>query len=83
MLQAVTAATQERRTFAIDEAKEDEETEGDPGPEDDAGVMDEVCISTLNDSIAQLNTFRSRLMLSFRPTTQVSQRPIRRWPRNC
>lgn len=43
LLQAVTAVTQERRTFAIDEAKDDEEADGEEaGAEDDAGVMDEV-----------------------------------------
>jgi TBC1 domain family member 8/9 len=48
MLQAVTAATQERQTFAIDEAKDDEEVDGDDaGAEDDAGVMDEVIVHFL------------------------------------
>ncbi|KAF8579906.1 TBC-domain-containing protein [Ramaria rubella] len=43
LLQAASTATQGRRAFAIDEAKDDEEDlDGDAGAEDDAGVMDEV-----------------------------------------
>jgi hypothetical protein len=85
LLQAVTAATQERRTFAIDEAKDDDEEVGgaDAGAEDDAGVMDEVCTSLyLRTSVVLLNTFCLRWMLSSKPTTPVLRMPIKRWPRN-
>ena len=72
MLQAATAATQERRTFAIDEAK-DEEAEGDePGAEDDAGVMDEVRVSFVRTRLraAERRPVRARWMRSCRRTTR-------------
>ncbi|KIJ55489.1 hypothetical protein M422DRAFT_24063 [Sphaerobolus stellatus SS14] len=43
LIQVANAVThQERRAFAIDEAKDDDDMDNDTGAEDDAGVMDEV-----------------------------------------
>lgn len=42
LIEAASSATRDRQTFAIDEAKDDEDVGDDAGAEDDAGVMDEV-----------------------------------------
>jgi TBC1 domain family member 8/9 len=85
LLQAATAATQERRTFAIDEAKDDDETDDDDaGAEDDAGVMDEVFPTLLRATWLYFLFFFlcSRWMHSSRRMILASQKPTKRWPRS-
>lgn len=83
LLKAVTAATQERRTFAIDEAKDDEELDGDDaGAEDDAGVMDEVFSVPLSSTPICLLLPALRWMLSSKLMILALQKPIERWLRS-